>query len=47
MVTNLMTDYSKYFSEAKAIVDECKDIKVTSEDQVDLMTKGKRGKIKN
>ena len=46
MVTNLMTDYSKYFSEAKAIVDECKDIQVTSEDQVDLMQKAREARLK-
>ena len=46
MVTNLMTDYSKYFSEAKAIVSECKDIQVTSEDQVDLMQKAREARLK-
>jgi len=46
MVNNLMADYSKYFSEAKAIVSECKDIQVTSEDQVDLMQKAREARLK-
>jgi len=42
----LMKSFTGYFGEAKTIVDQCKEIIVTSEDQVDLMQQAREARLK-
>jgi len=45
-IDSLMQGFTGYFSEARKIVDECKDINVSDEKQVDLMKQARESRLK-